>query len=173
MRTSAVTVQQQPAGLAATFTEAMTRLVSGVAVVTSRQSDGAPCGLLVSSICSYSLRPPSVLISVARESRSYPAVTGHVGFGVHLLGVADQATAHTFAARGDDKFAGLDWDWDAEVPRLRHVPVYLRCHRRRVFEHGDHAVVIGDVVDGQVFHGEPLVYYRRGLHWTIGASEPG
>ncbi|MFY1636212.1 flavin reductase family protein [Solwaraspora sp. WMMB335] len=165
-----MTVQQQAAGLAATFTEAMARLVSGVAVISSRQPDGAPCGLLVSSLCSYSLRPPSVLISVAREARSYPAVTGHVGFGVHLLGATDLSTARTFAARGDDKFAGLDWVWDDEVPRLRHVPVYLRCRRSRVFEHGDHAIVIGEVTHGQVFPGDPLVYHRRGLHSTIGPT---
>ncbi|MDG4763989.1 flavin reductase family protein [Solwaraspora sp. WMMD406] len=160
---------QQSAGVASIFTEAMTRLVSGVAVVTSSRPDGTPCGLLVSSICSYSLRPPSVLVSVARQSRSYPAVTRQGCFGVHLLGVADRSTAQTFAGRGDDKFAGLDWCWDDRVPRLRDVPVYLRCRRSRVFEHGDHAIVIGEVTDGRVVSGEPLVYYRRVLDWRLGA----
>ncbi|NLU81131.1 flavin reductase family protein [Micromonospora sp. HNM0581] len=167
-----MTVQQEATGLTTTFTEAMARLVSGVAVITSRQADGAPCGLLVSSICSYSLRPPSVLISVAQEARSYPAVTGHLGFGVHLLGSANLSTARTFAARSDDKFTGLDWVWDDEVPRLPDVPVYLRCRRSQVFEHGDHAIVIGEVTHGQVNPGTPLVYYRRGLHPTSATMVP-
>ncbi|MEO3776554.1 flavin reductase family protein [Micromonospora sp. B11E3] len=149
------------------FTEAMARLASGVAVVTSRQPDGAPCGLLVSSICSYSVRPPSVLVSIGRESRSYRALLGQAEFGVHLLGSGDGPVAQVFAGRGDDKFAGLDWGWDDLVPRLHHVPVYLRCLRRRVFEHGDHAILIGEVADGEISHGEPLVYYRRALDWRL------
>ncbi|WP_157756985.1 flavin reductase family protein [Plantactinospora sp. KBS50] len=150
------------------FTEAMARLASGVAVVTSRHRGGAPCGLLVSSICSYSVRPPSVLVSIGRESRSYPALLGQADFGVHLLGSGDGPIARVFASRGEDKFAGLDWAWDDSVPRLENdVLVYLRCVRRRVFEHADHAIVIGEVADGQISHGEPLVYYRRALDWRL------
>ncbi|MFJ8582542.1 flavin reductase family protein [Micromonospora sp. NPDC093277] len=149
------------------FTEAMARLASGVAVVTARQPGGAPCGLLVSSICSYSVRPPSVLVSIGRESRSYRSLLGQAEFGVHLLGSGDGPIARLFASRSDDKFAGLHWAWDGSVPRLDATPVYLRCVRRRVFEHGDHAIVIGEVADGEISHGEPLVYYRRALDWRL------
>ncbi len=159
--------EHRVAARAGVFTEAMARLASGVAVVTSRQPGGAPCGLLVSSICSYSVRPPSVLVSIGQQSRSYRALLGQSEFGVHLLGSGDGPVARVFAGRCDDKFAGLGWGWDGPVPRLDGVPVYLRCVRRRVFEHGDHAIVIGEVADGEISHGEPLVYYRRALDWRL------
>lgn len=168
-----MTIQERTvAPLTEIFTEAMARLVSGVAVVTARRLDGAPCGLLVSSICSYSVRPPSVLVSIGRQSRSYLALSANTSFGVHLLSSADGPVARVFAGHGDDKFAGLAWGWDGPVPRLDDVPVYLNCARRRVFEHGDHAIFIGEVTGGEISPGDPLIYYRRALDWRLRPPAP-
>ncbi|MFI0901244.1 flavin reductase family protein [Streptomyces sp. NPDC020983] len=158
-------------GHAAAFTESMAHLASAVAVVTARQEDGAPCGLLVSSVCSYSVAPPSVLLTVAASARAYPAFAAGAPFGVHVLSGADSRTAEAFARRGADKFAAVRWSWDGPVPRLAGVPWYLRCLSAAVFPHGDHAVVIGEVVCCARDSGsgrEPLVYYRRRLGWRLG-----
>ncbi|MFI0724612.1 flavin reductase family protein [Streptomyces sp. NPDC021224] len=164
--------------LAAVFTESMAHLASAVAVVTARQDDGAPCGLLVSSVCSYSVAPPSVLLTVAASARAYAAFTTGAPFGVHVLGGADSRTAEAFARSGADKFASVRWSWDGPVPRLADVPWYLGCVAAAVFPHGDHAVVIGEVVRCVRDAGngrEPLVYYRRRLGWQLAApaEEPG
>jgi flavin reductase ActVB len=166
-----VTAQQLAPELVIAFTEAMSRLVSGVAVVTARRPDGQPCGLLVSSICSYSVRPPSVLLAVDEASRSFRTLTCCAEFGVHLLGSAQGDVAAVFASRSDAKFSGLGWRWDGAVPRLDRMPVYLRCTRPAVFQHGDHAMVVGEVADAQLAAGEPLIYYRRRLTWTLGHRE--
>jgi flavin reductase (DIM6/NTAB) family NADH-FMN oxidoreductase RutF len=158
------------AELGSAFTEAMSRLVSGVAVVCARQPDGAPCGLLVSSICSYSVRPPSILVAIAQTSRTYRALTSATEFGAHLLGSGDAGLAAAFAGRGDDKFAGLAWAWDGAVPRLLNVPIYLRCAAQRFFFHGDHAILIGEVTGCCAEPGEPLVYFRRRLDWELAAA---
>ncbi|MFG2877843.1 flavin reductase family protein [Streptomyces sp. NPDC048337] len=152
------------------FTEAMARLVSGVAVVCARRADGSPCGLLVSSFSSYSVAPPSVMLALARGSRTYRAMGARVGtpFGVHLLGSADEALAKVFAGRAEDKFADLVWDWDDGTPRIAGVPVYLKCRAAAVLPHGDHVVLVGEVDGCTVADGEPLVYYRRRLDWRLG-----
>jgi len=149
------------------FTEAMTRLVSGVAVITARRADGMPCGLLVSSICSYSVSPPSVLIAIDRSTRSYATLTSCGEFGAHLLGSEHTSMAHRFAGRVDDKFSGLSWSWDGTVPRLNDVPVYLNCASSALFYHADHAIVIGAVKDGYVQPSEPLVYFQRRFNWRL------
>jgi flavin reductase ActVB len=149
------------------FTEAMTRLVSGVAVITARRADGMPCGLLATSICSYSVHPPSVLIAIGQSTRSYATLTSCAEFGTHLLGRQHTDIANTFAGRADDKFSGLSWSWDGAVPRLDDAPVYLNCVSTALFCHGDHAIVIGLVRDGYVRPSEPLVYFRRGLNWRL------
>ncbi|WP_370949602.1 flavin reductase family protein [Amycolatopsis sp. cg5] len=152
------------------FTEAMSRLVTGLAVVTARGADGRPCGLLVSSICSYSAEPPSLLLSIARSARSYAAVTDRGRFGVHLLGIEHEPVARTFAGRGGDKFAGLRWHWHRGTPRLADVPVYLCCAVRRVIHEGDHAIIVAGISDGDIAPGRPLTYYRRRFDWRL--SDP-
>lgn len=150
-----------------TFADAMARLVSGVAVVTARHADGRPCGLLVSSICSYSAAPPSLLVVIGRERASHPALVECAQFGVHLLGREHGEIAARFARPGPDKFAGMDWDQCGSVPRLRDVPVFLSCARRSVLPEGDHTIVIGDVTEVSGRPGEPLVYYERRLDWRL------
>lgn len=151
----------------ATFTDAMSRLVSGLAVVTTRQATGQPCGLLVSSICSYSVDPPSVLVVVDHASRCRDPLTHCGEFGVHVLGNAQERTARTFASRGADKFADVGWEWDGAVPRLYAAPIYLRCTTAAVFDHGDHTVLIGEVARTEVTDAEPLVCYRRQFDWRL------
>ncbi|MFF2195343.1 flavin reductase family protein [Streptomyces sp. NPDC058157] len=151
------------------FTEAMARLVCGVAVVSARRADGSPCGLLVSSVSSYSVAPPSVMLALSRDSRTYRAMEARVGtpFGVHLLGAADEALARVFAGRAEDKFAGVAWDWDEDRPRIADVPVYLKCRAAAVFPHGDHVVLLGEVAESTVREAAPLVHYRRRLDWHL------
>lgn len=151
----------------ATFTDAMSRLVSGLAVVTTRQASGQPCGLLVSSICSYSVDPPSVLVVVDHASRCHGPLTRCAEFGVHVLGHTEERTARTFASRGADKFADVGWEWDGAVPRLCAAPIYLRCNATAVFGHGDHTVLIGEVTRTAVTEAEPLVCYRRLFDWGL------
>ncbi len=150
------------------FREAMARLCSGVSVVTARHPDGRPCGLVATSISSFSAEPPSVLVSIAHSSRCHDALSNGGSFGVHIL-AADQAPlARIFAGLGEDKFAGLEWRWDADVPRLDGVLGYLRCRRSALFELYDHSLLIGDLDDGAVApHGEPLVYMARRMDWRL------
>ncbi|SEQ92697.1 flavin reductase ActVB [Lentzea xinjiangensis] len=151
----------------AAFTDAMSRLVSGLAVVTTRQAGGQPCGLLVSSICSYSVAPPSVLVVLDHASRCRDPLARCAEFGVHVLGSDEERTARTFASRGADKFAGVGWEWDGAVPRLCAAPIYLRCTAKAVFDHGDHTVLIGEVTRTAVAEAEPLVCYRRQFDWGL------
>jgi flavin reductase ActVB len=153
------------------FHEAMASLASGVAVVTARRPDGDPCGLAVTSVTSYSAHPPSLLVSIAHSSRCYEALAGSERFGVHILRSDELDLAHVFAGRGEDKFGGVDWEWDGEVPELRGTLAYLRCRRAAGLEHYDHTVLIGDLERGRLEEGEPLLYARRRMDWLLHPGE--
>ncbi len=102
------------------FPEAMSHLASGVAVITARRPDGLPCGLAATSITSYSAQPPSLLVSIWHGSRCHLALEACEHFGVHLLRSDQLEVAHGFANReAEDKFAGLGWSWDDDVPSWR------------------------------------------------------
>jgi flavin reductase (DIM6/NTAB) family NADH-FMN oxidoreductase RutF len=155
-------------GLDELFREAMSHLASGVAVITARRSGGGPCGIAATSLVSYSIRPPSLLVSVWHESRCHAALTRAERFGVHLLRSDQEPVARRFADRlAEDKFGGLSWGWDGEVPELSGVLAYLRCRRAENFVRYDHTILIGDLESVRMEPGEPLVYARRRMDWLM------
>jgi flavin reductase (DIM6/NTAB) family NADH-FMN oxidoreductase RutF len=155
------------ADAAALFRDAMAGLASGVAVVTARRDDGHPCGLVATSVSSFSARPPSVLVSVDHQSRCHRALVDGDTFGVHVLHAGQEPLARVFAGKGDDKFAGVDWSWDDGVARIAGTLSYLRCRRSALFELYDHSLLVGDVTGGALEPGEPLVYMRRSFRWRL------
>ena len=154
------------------FKEAMTHLASGVAVITARRADGEPCGIAATSLTSYSAHPPSLLVSVWHVSRCHDALAASEHFGVHLLKSDQLQLAQRFADRSlADKFAGLDWSWDEDVPELRGVLAYLRLRRAENFAKYDHTILIGDLERGRIEQGAPLVYARRRMDWLMQPME--
>jgi flavin reductase (DIM6/NTAB) family NADH-FMN oxidoreductase RutF len=150
------------------FREAMTRLASGVAVLTARRPDGQPCGIAATALTLFSAHPPSLLVSVWHGSRCHAALAACEHFGVHLLRSDELALAERFADRDSpDKFAGLDWSWDGDVPELSGALAYLRCRRAENFARYDHTILIGDLEGGRIEPGEPLVYARRRMDWLM------
>jgi flavin reductase (DIM6/NTAB) family NADH-FMN oxidoreductase RutF len=152
------------------FREAMTHLASGVAVITARRADGGPCGIAATSLTSYSAHPPSLLVSVWHGSRCHDALAESYHFGVHLLKSDELSLAQRFADREmapADKFSGLGWSWDEDVPELVGTLAYLRCERADNFVRYDHTVLIGDLQGGRLERGEPLIYARRRMDWLM------
>jgi flavin reductase (DIM6/NTAB) family NADH-FMN oxidoreductase RutF len=149
------------------FREAMSSLCSGVAVITARRDDGRPCGLVATSVSSFSAAPPSVLVSVDHSSRCHRALVDGDTFGVHLLSTVQEPLARVFAGKGDDKFEDVDWSWDDGVARIGGCLSYLRCRRSALFELYDHSLLVGDVTGGSKSPGEPLVYMSRRFGWRL------
>ena len=149
------------------FAEAMASLASGVTVITARRDDGSPCGLAATSTAAFSADPPSVMVSIAHASRCHNTLADCEHFGVHILGAHQESDARVFVSRADDKFAELDWGWDGDVPELRGTIAYLRCRRADTFARYDHSILIGDLEDGRHDHGEPLLYARRRMSWSL------
>jgi flavin reductase (DIM6/NTAB) family NADH-FMN oxidoreductase RutF len=150
------------------FRDAMASLASGVAVLTARTGDGAPCGLVATSVASYSAAPPSVLVSIAHTSRCHEALADGAWFGMHLLAADQEPLAHGFADPvSESKFDGIDWAWDDAVPAIGGAVAYLRCRRVARWDFYDHSVLIGDVVAGSHAGGAPLVYLDRHMGWRL------
>lgn len=145
----------------AVFLDAMVRMPSGVAVVTARDEDARPVGLVVSSVISYSNDPPSVLTSIAHSSRSHATLASADDFGINMLASGQADLAKIFASKADDKFAGVSWAWEGGVPRLDGVQTFLRCRRIADFSFGDHTIIIGALVAGSSQPTPPLVYVNR------------
>ncbi|MDP9017092.1 MAG: flavin reductase family protein, partial [Candidatus Eremiobacteraeota bacterium] len=83
---------------AGAFKDAMRRFATGVTVVTSLK-DGEPRGVTVSAFASVSIDPPSVLICVNREARSYLFISTSKIFCVNILSAQQQHLAERFSGK--------------------------------------------------------------------------
>lgn len=161
-----MTVPPMPAAdVEALFKASMAALASGVAVVTGATADGSPRGLTVTSIASYSAHPPSVIVCVDETCNSYAALTTGSHFAAHLLQAEQADVATLFASSAIDKFDRVPWTlWDDRLPVLRDVLAVVICRRINTTVLGDHAILVGEVVDGSMQEAQPLVYWRRGFY---------
>lgn len=145
--------------------DALASFPSGVVVVTAFDAADAPVGLTVSAFCSVSLDPPLVLVCVARDSQTLPAMERSGAFTVNVLAAGRDDLARTFATKSADKFTALDWaapDGAGGPVLHRDTVAHLDCAVHRQVHAGDHEVFIGEVREAVVTPSrEALVYHRR------------
>jgi len=146
------------------FRRVMGHFASGVAVVTTRQPDGAPCGLTVNAFCSVSLEPTLVLVCVERGADSHDCIHQAGVFAVNVLAQESEATSRRFAAfEVSRKYEGIAYHMEATgAPVLNESLAWLDCRVTISHAVGDHTVFIGEVLAGDAREGDPLVYYRGG-----------
>jgi 3,4-dihydroxy 2-butanone 4-phosphate synthase/GTP cyclohydrolase II len=139
---------------------------TGVTIVTTRDpADGSVKGLTSQTFVGLSTEPPLVMVSLARTSRTVPALLRARSFVVNFLDADAPELADLFASKAEDKFAGLTWTPSAiagGAPVLReHSVAYAECTVVEVHEGGDHWIFVGRVDGGETLGGTPLMYHRR------------
>jgi flavin reductase (DIM6/NTAB) family NADH-FMN oxidoreductase RutF len=160
-------VTAEPSPYELTFKEMFRRHAAGVAIITVNYQ-GEPYGFTATSVASLSARPPRFTFNMARSSRSWPAVANTTHIGVHMLGLENQELAERFAGTSN-RFGGDHWALGPhDVPILKDVAGWLigKIQMRLSFE--NNAVVVVEVVDGQVGDdGSPLLYHAGGYSQPV------
>jgi flavin reductase (DIM6/NTAB) family NADH-FMN oxidoreductase RutF len=152
------------------FRDMMRGFPTGVAVVTAVDLAGSPRGMTCSSLCSVSLRPPTLLVCLRAGSPTLAAAQTSGMFAVNLLHDGAQGTAELFASGEPDRFDRVGWrlDGDAAGPYLLdEVHAVADCRVNRALLVGDHVAVFGETtrIDVRV-DGRPLLYgLRRYRGW--------
>lgn len=150
-----------PAGMETkSFKEAMARVTGPVAIVTANHN-GNPHGTTVSSLASLSLAPAMITIALDNGSSLLDIVRRTGAFGVNILSAGQQNTAMRFAARHDDRFATVAWEFEDGLPRLMHTSAWLRCEVSAEVPGGDHTLFLGSVSDCSTSNDTPMVYNHR------------
>lgn len=144
------------------FRQALSHFASGVTVVTT-EHEGKPYGMTVASFASLSLRPPLVLICIAKEAKSHDAIVAAGAFGVSILGGNQADLSGRFAAKIDDKFEGVPVRRGSlGVPLIDGAICTIECSVHEQFPSGDHTIFVGEVQDARTIDGAPLIYFRGG-----------
>ncbi len=148
-----------------TFRSIMSAFPSGVTVVTTLDSAGAPVGVTCSAACSVSQEPPLLLVCLHRASSVLAALVERGGFVVNFLRDNSAETSALFASRTGDRFASVPWEAQPRsgLPWLPWDTVaHAECQVVRTVEAGDHVVVLGAITQGAAHEARgPLLYWRR------------
>ncbi|MCB9727226.1 MAG: flavin reductase family protein [Deltaproteobacteria bacterium] len=147
------------------FKQALSTWASGVAVVTTADQ-GLLYGLTVSSFTSVSLDPPLVLVCLATSNRMPAMITSAQRFAVSILGRDQEEASSYFAISGREptaEFVEVEGDWTpGGMPVVQGAIAWLECELYETLTHGDHSIVVGEVVAARATEApSPLIYYRR------------
>jgi flavin reductase (DIM6/NTAB) family NADH-FMN oxidoreductase RutF len=134
---------------------------TGVAIATTLDGQGRKAGMTISSFNSVSLDPPLVLWSIANDSLNFDAFSTADHFAVNVLAENQESLSSQFAAKGGDKFAGLDCSEGLHgSPILPDFAACFECTTEHRYEGGDHMIIVGRVRRFEDRKLEPLIFYR-------------
>ena len=153
------------------FRNALGSYMTGVTVVATLQSDGAPRGFTANSFSSVSLDPPLILVSVAKTAASYLTFASAQHFSVSVLADSQQDVSRLFASRAPDKFSDTAWrKGQTGSPLINGAVAWFDCRTHDVVVAGDHAILIGEVVGFDSSTASPLGYCQ-GAYVALGLSQ--
>ena len=168
-------VSIEPEVTASDFRNAMRQLTGGVSIITAGKGRDIS-GMTVTSVSSLSVDPPSLIVSLNRESSSWPLVKRYGVFGVNILtsdqiDIADRFTGKG-GLKGADRFGGARWTTRASgVPLLADALAAIDCEVEDVIERHSHAIVIGRVLDVAVSTRTAALAYWQGRYVAIDQDE--
>jgi len=151
--------------LAEQFRESMRRTASGVAILTTDGAAGR-AGLTVSTFCSLSMEPPSVIACVHQGNRALETLLTNGVFAASVLAADQERIALAFAGMipelRDDRFGSAAWRTLATgAPVLDNALASFDCRVAEGVNFGTHRILIGEVVAISANSGDPLVFADR------------
>jgi len=143
------------------FRRALSCFATGVAVVTTLDTQGEKVGMTISSFNSVSLDPPLVLWSVADDSLSYDVFIEADYFAVHVLAMSQKDLSDRFAQSGENKFDTFDCREGIHgVPILPEFAACFECSTEHIYPGGDHKIIVGRVHRFEDRETDPLIVHR-------------
>ena len=123
-------------------------------MLTSESADGQIAAATVNWVTQASFEPPLVVVGVKTDSSAYAVIKRSAAFALNVLGKGQQALAFTFfkpTTRDGNTVSGEPFRRGTTgAPLLERTPAFVECRLRDVVERGDHAIVVGEVVDAGI-----------------------
>ncbi|WP_290050872.1 flavin reductase family protein [Amycolatopsis solani] len=154
------------------------RFATGVTVVTCRNDQGEPHGATVNAFTAVSLEPALCQVTLTRRSKACRYLDG-APFAVNILAADQLDTAWHFAGRPQDR--APEWAEGVVAPVLTGTAATLSCRPWRLYDGGDHLIVIGEVEHLETSDADPLLFFAGGFrelgprghaHWSASVDCP-
>lgn len=146
------------------FKLGMRRLLSGIALVTTR-CEGKPFGLIATSVTSLAADPPSLIVSINRSASCHDPLSSSGVFCVNLLSANQSELVAMFSSsvRRAERFTGNDWtEGETGAPVFTESLASFECVVTDIVPKYTHTIFIGTVkhciVRADAPH-RPLAYF--------------
>jgi 3-hydroxy-9,10-secoandrosta-1,3,5(10)-triene-9,17-dione monooxygenase reductase component len=160
-----MTQQAAPTVDGADFRAAMAHVPMFASVVTTSGEHG-PSGCTANAVLSLSASPPSMLVSLARESRTAAQVVSAGRFAVNVLTWPQRELVACFGEKDPARrFDGVPHEEQDGVPVIAGCSAVLLCELDSTVPMHDHTLLAGTVTwTRHRAEEDPLVLYRRRSH---------
>ncbi len=149
----------------ATFRAVLGSYPTGVCAITATTPDGTRAAMVIGSFTSVSLDPPLVGFLPDKASSSWPLIEAAGHFCVNVLASDQQDVCRRLAAKGPDKFAGVDVRLSQHGhPVIANAIAQIDCDIHAVIDAGDHWFVVGRVLSLDVVRDEDPMLFHRGRY---------
>ena len=156
-----------PTFSSADFRAALGTFATGVTIVTARTPDGQRVGLTANSFNSVSLTPPLVLWSLSAQSSSMPGFLQASHYAINVLAADQRELAERFAAKGTDRWSGLDvLPGAGGAPLIPGAAATFECFNRSRYDEGDHVIFVGEVERCTWREGASPLLFHGGRFYT-------
>lgn len=140
---------------------ALGRIPSGLFIV-AWCDDGADRCMLASWVMQAGFAPPQVSVAIAESRDLLGAIDRGLPFVVSVLADAQRSLLARFGKAGPEPFAGLAVHRTAAgAAALSDAAAWMECRPTARAAHGDHVVVLAEVITAGGSGGEPAVHVRR------------
>jgi flavin reductase (DIM6/NTAB) family NADH-FMN oxidoreductase RutF len=140
---------------------ALGRIPSGLFVVAWRDSN-ADRSMLASWVMQAGFAPPLVSVAVAAARDLLAAIDREVTFVVSVLADSQRPLLARFGKPSTDPFAGLAVHrTPSGTAALADAAAWLECRAVARATHGDHVIVLGEVLSAGGAGSEPLTHVRK------------
>ncbi|MBW8784006.1 MAG: flavin reductase family protein [Novosphingobium sp.] len=147
---------------ATTFRQVLGYYPTGVSAITALDPAGNPTGMIVGTFTSVSLDPPLVGFLPDKSSSTWPLIERAGHFCVNVLASDQQRVCKQLAAKGGEKFAGVEYRISAhDLPVIAGALASIECRLHSVTDAGDHWFVLGRVVRLEATRdADPMLFFK-------------
>ena len=148
------------------FRTGMRQLASGVSIITSGTAT-APVGMVATAVCSVSIDPPTLLVSISRTASAYPTIDASGRLCVNVLGAShdDLLARFTTPERRAERFTASNWRLRPDAPPvLDDALAAFDCRVVERFTYATHVIFFARPEQVLVGQGDPLIHFDRSFH---------
>jgi flavin reductase (DIM6/NTAB) family NADH-FMN oxidoreductase RutF/DNA-binding MarR family transcriptional regulator len=136
----------------------LSQYATGVTVITADNGEER-FGVTANSFASLSLDPPLILWSIARTSRSFELFTKVSHFAVNILAADQIDISQAFSSKAINTFESVNWKSGKNgSPVLDGILASVECKQERLYDGGDHMIIVGRVEHFSIYSGDSLLF---------------